>query len=574
MFKKLSTAAGLLLISISMTAACGGNNDPAADSCEESQVDVGADVPDGNGGVAIAKGCYETCDPNGNGDDCASGETCTKTSLGGLCVGGSTANNTDPNNMNTNNTSANNTSANNTTANNTTANNTTPNNTTPNNTTPNNTTPNNDNPNNTNPGFDKAGEACAADADCAGGQCLTADDGFPGGYCVLQNCGTDADCGAGGTCFAFESGNVCVASCGAGLDCREGYSCETDEATDTSICLPAVVPPENVGAACAGSADCDASGDGGERCIGGPDQAAGDIPVDGFPGGYCSGECVEDRDCGDGSLCTLGLIQFSDANGNPIPNAGVCVKACADDSECRDDYVCRSAAAGEEKSCVPPIIPPESVGANCVDNTTCDTSMDGGDLCLNDDLFQGGMSPFPNGYCSGFCSLSAAQDECPTGSHCAAVFDTGNPDQGLCFQDCSVDSECAADNFCEDPNNDGVLECWGEEIELANGTGVPGDACMSTGDCSGGAAGSCITEDTDMNGDTIFPGGYCILDCTNNPGSCPAGSTCIGVNENVSVCLDNCSAADPCRTDYECFDPSTGTVGTDGVCFEIDDMMP
>ena len=96
MFKKLSTAAGLLLISISMTAACGGNNDTDPAACSDSQLEIPSDVPDGNGGVAIAKGCYETCSANG---DCASGEACVTTSSGGVCVGGGTTNNDNPNNI-------------------------------------------------------------------------------------------------------------------------------------------------------------------------------------------------------------------------------------------------------------------------------------------------------------------------------------------------------------------------------------------------------------------------------------------------------------------------------------------
>lgn len=593
MFKKFSTAAGLLLISISMTAACGGNNEPAADSCEESQVEVGADVPDGNGGVAIAKGCYETCDPNGN--DCASGETCTETSLGGLCVGGSTANNTNPNNMNTNNTSANNTSANNTSANNTAANNTNNTSTTPNNSNTGNTstTPPNTNTGN---GIDDAGAACASDADCDG-TCIATEQ-FPGGYCSSLGCTADTECGQSGVCVNVGDSNACLASCADESDCREGYACQ-DDGAGGNICFP---QPPDPGAACSSDADC-----GGAVCFGIGEQ------------GYCAFGCDMDNPCPTGFSCGL-FNQVGD-------NIGICQPDCTEDSECRSDLVCTDTDADNDSECFIEVASgPGGPADPCTEITDCSGGLDG--FCIEED-----MGEFVGGYCTFVCEEDS---ECTEGSHCGIIggVSQNNPNLGICVKDCATGADCSSDQFCGDPDQDNVNECWGQEItppctmdtdcnagevcslkgrvggtaeeglclascaadadcdaaagetcadangdganvcfpgEFADGAGTAGDACTSTGDCAGGVDGTCLEEGMDMNGNTTFPGGYCTTLCSDV--ACNADEQCIALPTDemggtVELCLANCTAGAGCRQGYECLDPATGMPTTgDGICF-------
>jgi len=68
-----------------------------------------------------------------------------------------------------------------------------------------------------------------------------------------------------------------------------------------------------VGASCRDHGDCE------ERCVRGGD----------FPGGTCTVDCRDDRDCPDGSWC--------------IDKAGgVCLPACDYDEDCRGGYDCES----------------------------------------------------------------------------------------------------------------------------------------------------------------------------------------------------------------------------------------
>jgi hypothetical protein len=68
-----------------------------------------------------------------------------------------------------------------------------------------------------------------------------------------------------------------------------------------------------VGGSCRDNGDCD------ERCVRGDD----------FPGGTCTVNCHDDRDCPDGTWC--------------IDKAGgVCLLGCHVDDDCRRSYRCKS----------------------------------------------------------------------------------------------------------------------------------------------------------------------------------------------------------------------------------------
>lgn len=82
-----------------------------------------------------------------------------------------------------------------------------------------------------------------------------------------------------------------------------------------------------VGGSCRNDGDCV------ERCLRG----------DEFPGGTCSVECDEDRDCPDGTACI-------DESG------GVCLLSCGRDSDCRGGYDCedesREGGPGKTAVCI------------------------------------------------------------------------------------------------------------------------------------------------------------------------------------------------------------------------------
>jgi hypothetical protein len=82
-----------------------------------------------------------------------------------------------------------------------------------------------------------------------------------------------------------------------------------------------------VGGPCGGDRDCD------DVCLGGGD----------FPGGTCSVECRDDRDCPRGTACI-------DKKG------GVCLLLCDRNADCRDGYKCdgqgRRGHSGQEYVCI------------------------------------------------------------------------------------------------------------------------------------------------------------------------------------------------------------------------------
>lgn len=179
------------------------------------------------------------------------------------------------------------------------------------------------------------GSECAANEDCGGGQCMTNSETgtFPGGYCTGR-CLANGDCGAGAECSAGFLGGAgtCYQNCQADADCgREGYRCRPNAFAQNGAkrCLPGAAPiaDNTVGKACTGDADC---GGAAMSCI----LMNGDRAL---PGGYCSGSCVENIDCGAGAVCIGG---FGGAA------MGYCYKTCSAAGDCRTGYECQDLGFG------------------------------------------------------------------------------------------------------------------------------------------------------------------------------------------------------------------------------------
>jgi hypothetical protein len=84
------------------------------------------------------------------------------------------------------------------------------------------------------------GGACAGDGECApigaGAYCALPASGFPDGYCSV-GCATAA-CPSGSVCVTTDNEKDCVSACTAPADCRAGYTCFALESGNGGICFP------------------------------------------------------------------------------------------------------------------------------------------------------------------------------------------------------------------------------------------------------------------------------------------------------------------------------------------------
>lgn len=311
-----------------------------------------------------------------------------------------------------------------------------------------------------------AGKACTDDGDCGTGSCekqLNAAGGgllgpstvpAPGGYCSF-NCKLNADCGAGGVCIGanatggFGFGNTgganqaasgqCLKRCDSSSQCRDGYRCldsNNGRAMESGNAEPATnatgscqVAPETdtlepgvVGKECMGEADC-----GGGWCM-------ANSQLTQFPGGYCTGNCLANSDCGEGAECSQGF-------GGP----GTCYRTCEADGDCgREGYRCRgnTFAPNSAKRCVPGMEPLADgiVGSEC----TADDDCGGAAMSC---ITMNGDRVLPGGYCSGGCVEDV---DCGAGAFCVgSVGSIGGAGTGFCYLGCESVSDCREGYVCE-----------------------------------------------------------------------------------------------------------------------------
>lgn len=298
-------------------------------------------------------------------------------------------------------------------------------------------------------GDDVAGKACTDSEDCGGAMCATMVPGTmlgsslpaPGGYCTAT-CASDADCGAGGACIitlANGGGLVCLDICTSVSDCRDGYECDgggmIGNVTVPDTCRPATetdqLGDDVAGKMCASDDDCS-----GGACLTTRFSLAGEYEL---PGGYCSGDCLEDAHCGAGGVCLPALPI--------IGGAGSCYEECATDTDCtRDGYRCRPLRDGIRGCNVAaPPLPDNTTGIACADDAAC-----GGNegSCASEiprpgiEGLLGEADAAPGGYCTQGCLEDI---DCGAGGTCVG----GGLGAGICLASCNGGG-CRAGYVCED----------------------------------------------------------------------------------------------------------------------------
>ena len=306
---------------------------------------------------------------------------------------------------------------------------------------------------------------CTIDAECDEGLVCTAEIALPGGSAYFgkevgacttppvpgecfgdEFCADDEQCvyWSGFSCgdegLDFIYAGKCVprdgACCTEGFDCKDGYQCSFTLPTNGKVCKP--IP--DVGT-CWSALDCEE----GQACIGAE---------------------------------TCGLCGPCEGAGTPGTCLGVddpAAACCDSDDDCSEGEACTVAETPKSWS------PPGVTSGQCVPSPTESGSCFGAGQCGAGDFCQGfaghpcGMSTkAPDGYPTfypGYCTVADgsccfAQDDCPTGFHCAGLDTTSN--SGLCKPeqdggDCWSDLDCGG-GTCEGELVCGCKGCQDEEI--------------------------------------------------------------------------------------------------------------
>lgn len=243
-----------------------------------------------------------------------------------------------------------------------------------------------------------------------------------------SGCKRDAECKTDETC---QKG-VCVK-----LGGDAGTDAGADAADAQAVCLGKQASPTAAGP-CGCSTDCDAP----ELCL---DELGAGVP---------RGLCM--RACPDGT-CPGDLVCLQQTPG--MPGSEACLRTCATNADCPSSQICITLESGGQLVCFPFC----ASDADCPALGKCDpyTGMcsaapvypgqkEPGDACADDaecksELCISGISKFPDGYCSAFCSLE--KQGCPEGSHCMPIWsDIG--DQGLCMKKCNDVGDCRTGYGC------------------------------------------------------------------------------------------------------------------------------
>jgi hypothetical protein len=286
-----------------------------------------------------------------------------------------------------------------------------------------------------------AGRACAADADCPGGECAPGPDdaaaasGMSAGFCT-RACEASYECGLDGICSGSQRGKQCFAKCREQSECRDGFVC-SGKSQGGLLTLPGACRPKRqadqledgvAGRACASDDYCAGGYCGTENLLG-----------TSYPGKYCTGRCYEDAHCGRGGVCL-----WTGISSDP----GYCLQDCGSDADCtRDDYGCWELGDGVRTlhACYPRMrpLPDHRAGSACTSDADCGAPHAS---CAKALPFYGSFTTnelrdAPGGYCTQECALDI---ECGEGALCISYGTKG----GLCFASCDQDNPCRDGYAC------------------------------------------------------------------------------------------------------------------------------
>jgi MYXO-CTERM domain-containing protein len=361
-------------------------------------------------------------------------------------------------------------------------------------------------------------DPCSAPTDCTNGLCLS---GFADGgtYCGV-NCTSDADCGAGNTCYPVTGGaSQCAPSdgdctgsstgCLSDTDCPSGYHCASSacvpntplpDCTVDTDCSPGFrcnggtcveIPPtaRGFGEPCTADTQC-----GSRMCLDGicTQSCDADTPLVGCPGGYY----CDDVDCGVGR-CRAGGA-----------GAGELFSACARDGDCQSAFCDVSGGAGV---CLNPCNSSEAF-------TTCQL----GETC----------QPLSGPACGAcLCGSGMFGDPCNRDLDCVV---------GLCRA--AVDGELPR---CTTECHDGACPFGAACRTIVSPDGSSENRCAATGQRVGGR---CTTNEECQSGYCWNYGGqsFCTRPCGGLCG-CPTGLQCVTAGTGDSYCVpDAVASGDGC----------------------------
>ena len=144
------------------------------------------------------------------------------------------------------------------------------------------------------------------------------------------------------------------------------------------------------------------------------------------PGGYCTGQCVTNTDCGAGGLCIgafMGVVN------------GQCFASCTSDDECRDGYICAGgimiAGIVVPETCRPKPATDQLQDGTAGDACTAATDCPGGTCAMMRGGFMGmGATTLPGGYCTGNCTEDS---HCGSGGVCSPPLNAIEGLTGSCY---------------------------------------------------------------------------------------------------------------------------------------------
>lgn len=162
-----------------------------------------------------------------------------------------------------------------------------------------------------------------------------------------------------------------------------------------------------------------------------------------YPGGYCTGSCYADAECGAEGVCAPGILG----------RAGTCYLRCDDAKGCeREGYRCRVVSGVGRCIAAPEPLADGVAGRACANDEDCG----GGAMSCTTTL---GDRPAPGGYCSVACAI---HEDCGAGGVCINGITISTISSGRCLGVCATDADCREGYTCSlfgGPTSEGAGAC-------------------------------------------------------------------------------------------------------------------